>query len=70
MKKVKNAKLNLNKKNISSLKVTRIIGGGDTYPCPHTQGQTCTSTLPGSILGCDNLPSEFGAGGCTFEQER
>ncbi|WP_298512970.1 hypothetical protein [uncultured Kordia sp.] len=69
MKKVKKTKLRLNKKNISSFKLNRIIGGGETYPCPHTIGQTCTSTLPPTILGCDGAPSEFG-GGCTFEQEK
>jgi hypothetical protein len=68
MKKIVNAKLTLNKSKISFVQGSTIVGGGETFPCPHTLG-VCTSTLPPSVLGCDNAPSEFGAGGCTFEQE-
>ncbi len=68
MKKRLKTKLSLNKSNISLVNGNTIVGGGETYPCPHTLG-ICTSTLPGTILGCNNAPSEFGAGGCTFEQE-
>ncbi|AXG72013.1 hypothetical protein KORDIASMS9_04275 [Kordia sp. SMS9] len=70
MKKAQKVRLVLNKKNISSFRLNQIVGGGETYPCPHTIGQVCTSTLPGTILGCNDGPSEFGAGGCTFEQEK
>ncbi|WP_298419602.1 hypothetical protein [uncultured Kordia sp.] len=69
MKKNKKLKLPLNKSKISRVKGNTIYGGGETYPCPHTIGGTCTSTLPGSILGCGTAPSVFG-GGCTHEQEK
>lgn len=69
MKKVLKTKLSLNKSKISLVNRSMIVGGGETFPCVHTIGAICTSTLPPSVLGCDNAPSEFGAGGCTFEQE-
>lgn len=73
MKKVKNLKFTLNKKSISSLDQEMISGAG-TLGCSgfcsvggcQSANQMCTAY---SIL-CDNGPSEFGAGGCTFEQEK
>ena len=65
MKKQQIKNLRLNKSNISSLKINHVVGGGETYPCPHTIGTTCTSTLPGSIINCNPQPSVFGGGVCT-----
>ncbi|WP_046745809.1 hypothetical protein [Kordia zhangzhouensis] len=67
MKKVKKIRLLLNKTKISQVNKNTIVGGGETYPCPHTYGQTCTSTLPPTVLNCDDAPSEFG-GSCTYEK--
>ena len=62
MKKKLSTKLELNKSKISSIQENTIKGGILTI------NVVCTSTLPGSIINCDNRPSEFGAGGCTYEQ--
>lgn len=72
MKKIKNVKLALKKNSVSSLDQKMIQGAG-TLGCSgfcsvggcQSANNMCTAY---SIL-CENGPSEFGAGGCTYEQE-
>ncbi|MCH2194279.1 hypothetical protein [Kordia sp.] len=77
MKKKKFSNLGLNKNIVSSLNKNMLLGGNGSIPA-NTLGCTGFCSVGGcqslngctaqSIL-CNDGPSEFGAGGCTHQQE-
>ena len=74
MKKSKKIKLSLKKTSVSNLDINTVSGGG-TIPagtlgctgfCSVGGCQSANNMCTAHTILCENGPSEFGAGGCTY----
>jgi len=74
MKKSKKLKLEFKKSSISRLDANTLAGGGPITAgtlgcsgfCSVGGCQTLNQCTAATLVGCDDRPSEFGAGGCTY----